>query len=164
MAQRLERMARLEATPGGLTARAARRLPMSRGLRATLLVVCSSLWLSGALWALLHHLFPGHNDFGPLPNAWEAPLMRLHGLIAVAAVFLLGWIGASHIVVRWSTLANWRSGLGLLSCALVLVATGYALYYTTGGVHEAAGALHEWLGLAAIGIALAHWLGVGTAR
>jgi len=157
-------VARLQATTGELAARGARRAPMSRGLRITILIVCASLWLSGALWSLAHHLFPGHNEFGPLPNAWEAPLMRWHGLIAVVAVFLFGWVGASHILVRWTTLSNWRSGLVLLGCALVLLASGYALYYTTGAFHDASSALHEWLGLAAIVVALVHWLGIRAAR
>jgi hypothetical protein len=90
--------------------------------------------------------------------------MRVHGLVAVAAVFLFGWLGASHILARWSAVANRRSGLWLLGCALVLLVSGYALYYTSGPWHEGAAVVHEWLGVAAIVIALAHWLGVRAAR
>lgn len=132
---------------------------MSRGLRAAVLAVSALLWLSGALWMLLHYLLPGHNEFGPLPNSYEAPLIRVHGLIAVAAVFLLGWLGASHMVPRWSAWAGRPSGLWLLGAALVLIASGYALYYAGGGLQAAAGVVHEWLGLAALAIALSHWLG-----
>jgi hypothetical protein len=132
---------------------------MPRGLRAAVFAVSALLWVSGALWMLVHYLFPGHNEFGPLPNGYEAPLLRVHGLIAVAAVFLLGWLGASHMLARWSAWAGRASGLWLLGAALVLIVSGYALYYTTGGLHAAAGAVHEWLGLAAPAIALSHWLG-----
>ena len=137
---------------------------MSRGLRAAVLVAAGLLWLSGALWMLAHYLFPGHNEFGPLPNAYEAPLMRLHGLTAVVGVFLFGWLGASHVTARWSAWAGRPSGLWLLGCALVLVVSGYALYYTTGPLHDVAALLHEWLGLATLGVALVHWLGVRAAR
>jgi len=154
----------LHATPGELAARAERRAPMSRGLRATILAVCALLWLSGALWLPLHFLLPAHNEFGPLPNAWEAPLMRLHGLIAVAAVFLFGWVGAGHVLARWSAAANRASGLWLMGCAIVLVLSGYALYYTTGAFHQGAAGVHEWLGLVAIVAALAHWLRIRAAR
>ena len=157
-------MTHLHATPGELAARAARRAPMTRAMRATILSVCALLWLSGALWLLLHELFPAHNEFGTLPNAWEAPLMRLHGLIAVAAVFLFGWVGAGHILARWSAAANRLSGLWLMSFAIVLVLSGYALYYTTGGFHAGAAGVHEWLGLFAIVAALAHWLRIRAAR
>ena|SRR5579862_8156949 len=132
---------------------------MLRGLRAAVLAVSALLWVSGALWMLLHYLFPGHNEFGPLPNGYEAPLVQVHGLIAVAAVFLLGWLGASHMLARWSAWVGRPSGLSLLGAALVLIVSGYALYYTTGGLHAAAAAVHEWLGLGALAIALSHWLG-----
>jgi hypothetical protein len=118
------------------------------------------LWLSGALWLLVHLAFPAHNEFGTLPNPWEAPLMRLHGLIAVAAVFLLGWLGANHMLPRWVAPANRASGLWLLGAMVVLVVSGYALYYSTGALHGAAAAVHEWLGVAAIALALAHWTGI----
>jgi len=153
-------MARRHATPGGSAARTVQPLPMPRGLRTVILGVCALLWISGALWLLVHLAFPDRNEFGPLPNRYEAPLMRLHGLVAVAAVFLFGWVVASHVSARWSAATNRRSGLSLLGCASVLLLSGYALYYTSGPFHDAAGALHEWVGLAAIGFALAHWFGI----
>jgi succinate dehydrogenase hydrophobic anchor subunit len=156
-------VAHLHATPGEVAA-GLQRGPMSRGLRRTLLSVSALLWLTGALWLLVHFWFPQRNEFGVLPNPWEVPLLRVHGLIAVGAVFLLGWVGAGHISARWSQTANRRSGLWLLACATVLIVSGYALYYTTGVPHESAGVLHESLGLAAIAIALAHWLRVRRAR
>jgi succinate dehydrogenase hydrophobic anchor subunit len=157
-------MRRLHATSGPVAARSALRAPMSARLRRTLLGVSALLWLSGVLWLLAHFLFPAHNEFGALPNRWEAPLMRLHGLIAVAAVFLFGWVGAGHIVARWSEAANRVSGLWLLGCAALLVLSGYALYYSTGALHEGSDLLHEALGVLAIVAALAHWLRVRRAE
>jgi succinate dehydrogenase hydrophobic anchor subunit len=147
-------------TPDELAARSGQRLPMARALRRTLLTVSALLWLSGVLWLLLHYFMPLHNEFGTLPNPAEAPLMRVHGLIAVLAVFLCGWLGAGHIAARWSAAANRRSGLWLLGCAAVLVVTGYALYYSTGALHSGAALLHEVLGVLAIVAALSHWLGI----
>jgi len=149
-------MTHLHATPVQLAARA--RVPMSRGTRATILTVCTLLWLTGVLWLVAHWFFPARNEFGALPNTWEAPLMRLHGLIAVAAVFAFGWVGAGHILARWSAARNRLSGLWLLGCAAVLVVSGYALYYSTERLHAVAAGVHEWLGLVAIFAALAHWL------
>jgi hypothetical protein len=137
---------------------------MPRGLRAAVFAVSALLWVSGALWMLVHYLFPGHNEFGLLPNAYEVPLMRVHGLIAVAGVFLLGWLGAGHMLPRWSAWAGRPSGLWLLGAVLLLIVTGYALYYASGGWHAAAAVVHEWLGLGALAIALGHWLGRRAAR
>jgi len=130
---------------------------MARGMRAAVLTAGALLWLSGALWLVAHFVFPQHNEFGSLPNPWEAPLMRVHGLIGVAAVFLFGWIGAGHILARWSASTNRVSGVWLAGCAIVLVMSGYALYYTTGPLHEGAAVLHEGLGLLSIAAAVAHW-------
>ena len=157
-------MPHLHATPGELVARAAGRAPMSRALRTTILAVCAALWLSGALWLLLHFSFAQHNEFGALPNPWEAPLMRVHGLIAVAGVFLFGWIAAGHIVARWSASANRASGLWLAGSAIVLVLSGYALYYATGAMQAGASLVHEVLGVLAIFAALAHWLRIRAGR
>ena len=115
------------------------------------------LWLSGAVWLLLHYAFPQRSAFGDLPNPWEAPLMRAHGLIAVCGVFLIGWMSAAHIATRWSNQRNRRSGLALGGTAALLIFSGYALYYTTGAPHDLAGTLHELLGILAPFVALLHW-------
>jgi len=83
--------------------------------------------------------------------------MRVHGWVAVGAVFLLGWITAGHINERWASARNRVSGLALASIAGVLILTGYALYYTMERLHEIASVAHEVLGAAAILIALTHW-------
>ncbi len=80
-----------------LPAELATRTPMARGMRFAVLAAAALLWLTGALWRVAHFLFPQHNEFGALPNPSEVPLMRVHGLTAVAAVSLFGWIGAGHI-------------------------------------------------------------------
>ena len=156
-------MPRLHATPAELAVRA-ERAPMARGMRAAVLGAAALLWLTGALWLVAHFAFPQHNEFGALPNPSEAPLMRVHGLIAVAAVFLFGWIGAGHIYARWSASANRVSGLWLGGCAIVLVVSGYALYYTTGPWHGGAAVLHEGLGVLAIVAAMAHWRRIRLGR
>jgi hypothetical protein len=132
---------------------------MSRALRRTVVGTFAVLWASGSLWLVLHHLFPQQTAFGPAPNAWEAQLLRLHGWVAVAAVFLLGWLGGGHIIERWARPGQRLSGYVLCGAAAVLVLTGYALYYTTDRVHDGAALAHEVLGAAAILIALTHWRG-----
>ena len=140
-----------------LSTSGAARSSLSRPLRAAIYGVAALLWLSGAIWLGLHHAFPQASAFGPLPNPWEAPLMRVHGLIAVCGVFLIGWMTAAHVTARWSSERNRRSGLALGGTALLLVLSGYALYYATGSPHDAAGLLHEAIGLLSPAAALAHW-------
>jgi hypothetical protein len=78
-------------------------------------------------------------------------------LLAVGDVFLLGWSIVGHTIERWGSVRNRLSGLALTGSAALLVASGYALYYTTGSLHEVASRTHEWLGAGSLLAALAHW-------
>lgn len=146
-----------------LSARNAARI-MSRPLRVTIYALCALLWGSGVVWLVLHFGFAQQGPFGVLPNPWEPALVRVHGLLAVGAVFLLGWIGGGHILARWSSARNRLSGIVLAGSGALLVASGYALYYSTGVLHDLAAATHEWLGVAAVTVALAHWWRVRVTR
>jgi fucose 4-O-acetylase-like acetyltransferase len=114
-----------------------------------------ALWLSGCEWLVLHYFFAQPADFGQHP--WAPLILRIHGWIAVAAVFLLGWLTAQHVSDRWRQMIKRVSGVGITSVAAILALTGYALYYTTDRLHDVAGTVHEVLGGAAILLALAHW-------
>ena len=138
-------------------------LRMTPGLRAGVFSVCALLWASGIAWLVLHLGFEPHNEFGALPHPWEAALMRLHGLVAVAGVFLLGWLGAGHVLERWRRSRNRTSGWVLVGCAALLVFTGYALYYSVGPLHTGSAWVHEWLGAATLIVALTHWLRIRSA-
>jgi len=137
---------------------------MSRPVRAVIFTTGGLLWASGVLWLTLHFGFEQQTPFGPLPNPWEPVLMRVHGLLAVVGVFLLGWVASGHVLVRWASARNRLSGLVLAGSAVVLVASGYALYYSTGALHAGAALVHEGLGTAALLAALAHWWRVRTTR
>jgi hypothetical protein len=137
---------------------------MSAALRWTSYGVFSLLWVSGCLWLILHERFPSQTPFGPLPNLWEAPLIHLHGWLAVAGVFVLGWICGGHVLDRWPLYRVRASGPFLAGLAALLVATGYALYYTTDRVHQIASTTHRILGAAGILLAILHWTGNSRRR
>lgn len=131
---------------------------MPPALRRAIYWVCALLWASGCAWLLLHYCFETTTEFGPVPHPWEPFLLRLHGWIAVAMVFLLGWVTAEHISDRWRRTRNRVSGLFLAGFAVLLVLSGYGLYYTTDRLHEIAAVIHQVLGALAILFALMHWV------
>jgi len=137
---------------------------MPRTVRGAIFAVYGLLWVSGVLWLVLHFAFEQQTQFGPLPNPREPLLMRVHGLLAVAGVFLLGWVASGHVLARWASARNRLSGLVLAGSAVLLVASGYALYYTTGALHAGAALVHEWLGTASLLAALAHWWRIRATR
>jgi hypothetical protein len=137
---------------------------MSAGLRWAVTLTFGVLWLSGCEWLILHYFFAQPADFGPVQHPWAPLILRIHGWIAVAAVFLLGWITARHVSDRWPQMVKRVSGVGIASVAAILALTGYALYYTTDRLHDLAGAIHEVLGGAAVLLALVHWRPYRRAR
>ena len=143
--------------PAQVASRSGVRAQMGGALRAAILAAAALLWVSGVLWLVLHYAFAQTGPFGPLPNPWEAAVMRVHGVLAVGGVFLLGWIVAGHVTTRWPSGRHRLSGVTLGASAAVLVLSGYALYYTMGSPHEAAALVHEGLGVCALLAGLAHW-------
>jgi hypothetical protein len=130
---------------------------MSTGLRSAVFVTFGALWASGCYWLVLHYFFARTSDFGLLQHPWAPLVLRIHGWIAVAAVFLLGWVTARHVSDRWPQVIKRTSGLAIASVSAVLAITGYALYYTTDGLHDGAGIVHEIIGGVAVLFALTHW-------
>jgi hypothetical protein len=130
---------------------------MSTALRRLIYTTCTLLWLSGCIWLVVHFFFPVTSDFGPAPNPSEPWLLRLHGCVAVGAVFLFGWITSEHISDRWRKPTNRVSGLSLAAFVSILTISGYALYYTTDHLHDGAAVVHEVLGTLGIVFALVHW-------
>jgi hypothetical protein len=121
------------------------------------MVVFGALWLSGCYWLVLHYFLARPSDFGPVQHPWEPLMLRIHGWIAVASVFLLGWITARHVSDRWPQMVKRASGLSIAAVAATLALTGYALYYTSDRLHDAAGVIHEFVGASAVLFALTHW-------
>jgi len=130
---------------------------MSAGLRSAVFVAFGALWVTGCYWLVLRYFFARPSDFGPVQHPWGPVILRIHGWIAVLGVFLLGWVTARHVSDRWPQMIKRVSGIAMASVAAILGLTGYALYYTTDRLHDAAGVAHEVLGVAALLFALTHW-------
>ena len=131
---------------------------MSAALRWTLYGVSIGLWTSGCLWLVLHLYFQTATEFGSEPHAWEPPLLLVHGVLAVPALYLFGWISARHVLEGWRMARRRPSGGTIFLVLAVLVASGFGLYFLTGEAARSVVAfVHEALGVPAIAAALLHW-------
>jgi hypothetical protein len=107
------------------------------------------LWLLGAAVFVLEHFYATRGEFGTTPHAWQPTLLVLHGMVAVAATFLFGWICGDHVALTWRMRADRASGVWLLLLIGVLVLTGFAAFFLVDdSLRSSVGAIHEWLGLA----------------
>lgn len=130
---------------------------LNAGRRRLLYVVAASLWTSGALWLIAHYLWTGQGEYGPEVNPVEPWLLRAHGLFAMAALAFLGLLWAVHIVRGWAVRRGRWTGGALFASCLILVITGYMLYYI--GNDEVRGwtsTIHWALGLATLPAFVVH--------
>jgi heme A synthase len=124
---------------------------MSPGLRRALYAAFGLLWLSGSAWLVLHYLFRTEGEFGPAPHPWEPGVLTVHGIVAMLALFLFGWVSGGHIGDNWRPRLRRASGVWLTSLLGALVLTGIANYYLVdGGWHEGSALVHEIIGVAVL--------------
>ncbi len=118
-------------------------------LRATFYAVFAVLFASGAGWWVAHTWLLSADDGATASNAIEPWLLKVHGAAAMAALLVLGALYPVHIARSWRTRRNRGWGIGLVVACLVLILTGYLLYYAGGEiVRDAAASIHLWLGVA----------------
>jgi hypothetical protein len=128
-------------------------------LRTVLYVSLGLLWLSGLAWLVLHLFFARDTGFGAATHPWQPGILVVHGVLAVVATFLFGWISGSHVGFNWRRGAQRISGVVLLVLLAALALTGLGSYYLTSDAARAINSiLHESAGLLTIVPALVHWL------
>ncbi len=133
---------------------------MSPALRRLIYASLGLLWLTGCAWLVLHVFFHRTTEFGTTPHPWQPRLLTLHGMVAVLAVFLFGWISSMHIGARWRRGTKRASGIVLLAVGAVLILAGFSNYYfTSESLLSGASVVHETLGVLAILPMLVHCLG-----
>jgi hypothetical protein len=132
------------------------RLPRRREI--AVYSVLGALWLSGVAWLVLRYFLRPAGELGELPHPLEPWTMRVHGLVAFAALWLLGQLWIVHIVPSWRAHRR-NSGILLSALMSVLLITGWLLYYATGDrVREIASLVHWTIGLALVVPLLLHSL------
>ena len=124
-----------------------RRMPA--GERWWLNLALLLLWVTGVAWLVLDLWFSTVGEFGVTPQPWQPPLLLLHGLVAVPALYLFGWMTARHATLKWKLQLRRASGLTFAASLLLVAVSGFALFFLTQDLaqrvavvtHEVGGAL-----------------------
>lgn len=113
------------------------------------------------------HWFMGvESEFGPVRSPAEPLWLRVHGAAAMGVLVLLGYVVAKHVGPAWRSGRNRFSGGVMVLIHLLLIATGYLLYYAGAeSWREWSSAVHIALGTALPLVLLGHiWGGRRTRR
>ncbi len=130
---------------------------MSRPLRAATYAILGLLWLSGCAWLILDGWFARTGPFGAEPHPLQPPLLLAHGVLAIAAAYLLGWISARHARHWWPR--RWRRASGATFAVLLaaLSLSGFALFFLTDdGWRQVAALGHDVLGVVVTAAGVQH--------
>jgi hypothetical protein len=99
--------------------------------RSKLWINCvgAGVWLSGAVWLLVHYLVKPQDAFGLQNTSSEVWWLRVHGAFAFLALWTGGLLWGVHIVRAWKGGRHRWSGGSLFAVLSILIVTGYLLYY-----------------------------------
>ena len=104
-------------------------LRLSQNVRWLIYIIGIAVWFTGIGWLLLHDFFMQPGEFGMAPNPLEPWSLRAHAAFAFAAIWLLGLLSASHVPKGWNSRRKRYSGVALVTAFVVLILSGYLLYY-----------------------------------
>ncbi|HEU4621872.1 MAG TPA: DUF4405 domain-containing protein [Burkholderiaceae bacterium] len=116
-----------------------------------------AITVTGLAWLVLHYFGRTAGEFGDVIHPAEPWTLKLHGLGGFVLLFFGGSLLNGHIRKAWRVKRNRLSG-GLLAAVLVvLVATGWLLYYAGSPALRDVVSLAHWLiGLTLTGLVIWH--------
>ena len=140
-------------------------LRLKRPYLWTVYLTSVAVWLSGALWLIIHYFFRVRGKFGFKENPLESVWLTVHGGFAAMTVFVFGILWASHVLAGWHMRWRRKSGGTLAGITIFLALSGYALYYIGGTETLSVMQILHWaVGLAAIAAFFIHWLSKSQPR
>jgi hypothetical protein len=135
------------------------RVRLGTGARRALYATLTALIGSGVWWLAIRHgsglAGAPTDDLARL--AREALALKAHGAAAFAALLALGAMGAHHVRRGWALKRNRGTGSVVVAAFMLLIVSGYALYYlVSDDTHASVSVLHWVSGLALAPMLIAH--------
>jgi len=125
-------------------------IKLTRRRRIAIQSVLFGVWASGALWLPLHYFLMQNTKFGTAPHPLEPWMLKLHGAFAFAALWCGGLLWGMHIVGGWRSRRRRWSGIAISAFGVLLIASGWLLYYAGGEELRAVTSIIHWgIGLGA---------------
>jgi hypothetical protein len=90
------------------------------------------LLVSGLVWLYLDNFVRIPGEFGLVKSPMEPLFMKIHGAFAMIILTVMGTLFPIHIKGAWHRDRNRLSGFGMAIVMVIMVVTGYGLYYAAG--------------------------------
>jgi|APSaa5957512535_1039671.scaffolds.fasta_scaffold30374_2 hypothetical protein len=129
-----------------------------------LLTTFTVLFITGVLYAIPVYSF---KYFAIEIAAFFPPrytLLQIHGGATFVMLLILGNLFNFHVSDKISSAKNRRTGIVLLACMLVLIITGYLLYYGNLNLRSISGISHTIIGILATLLLVYHSIKHSTLR
>lgn len=123
--------------------------PLSRTHRYAVYGTAFALLLSGVGWLICRYLLREGGELADFPHVFEPLWLKLHGALAMVSLLVIGTLFPWHAWRAWKIRRNVSTGLTIGVALLMLIVTGWGLYYV------GSEALHPWLSVIHWGIGLA---------
>lgn len=135
----------------------AKGFKMQKNIKLLFYLLFFLQFLSGIIWLILHYFFAKETDFTTIPSPNEARTLAIHGLIAPFFIFVLGVIYPTHMSRSFKAQKNVTSGLIFFIFFIVIIISGYLLYYIANDkIREIFSLSHSFLGALLLPILVAH--------
>jgi hypothetical protein len=124
------------------------RIHLTKRTRLWINCVGSGVWATGAGWLIAHYFVKPQDAFG-LHSSSEPWWLKAHGAFALLATWTGGLLWSMHVVKAWTRGLHRWSGGTLFGSLLLLIVSGYLLYYVGNDRARGIVSLTHWiLGLA----------------
>lgn len=130
------------------------RLRMPTWMRRWVYVTGGVCLATGALWLLFHHFVRSESTFGPRAHPLEHIWLTVHGGVAFLMSWVFGLIWLVHVRRGWQRGRNRGSGTMMGLIIVMLVLSGWGLYYLSDEQWRNVISLLHWV----IGVASGLWL------
>jgi hypothetical protein len=132
-------------------------LRLERWHRRSIYACFAALTISGALWLVARYFMRPINQFGESIHPLEPLAMKFHGGAAMVMLFFLGSLMNAHIRRAIKARHNLGTGWSMIVTMLVLIASGFGLYYIAGEGDRSIWSLLHWLiGLGSTALFVVH--------
>jgi hypothetical protein len=103
------------------------------------------VWMSGAGWLMVHYLLKHQDSFGIPGNSAETWWLKVHGAFSFLAIWGGGFLWGFHIIKAWPRHQHRWSGGILITALLLLILSGYLLYYVADERSRESISLFHWI-------------------